>query len=236
MIPLETEQMDLRVLTAADVPYLFELDSDPATLRFGADQSQLPWPEFEQRSLSWISGFANFGPYAGYWVAESKKNRQFVGCFQILPNPYFQNRLELGYCIKPDRRGVGLATEGCRKVLEYAFEIRQMEYLMAQTLTRNFQSRRVLDKVGMQFEQKFVYPKELLPSRSNLERLTIRYSLTRAEWKEQKRSAINPTGSFISMIRYRKSSSPVRLIDDQYQTKGNRLQDASHSVELLSSP
>ena len=67
------------------------------------------------------------------------------------PVPYVLVALcvEVAWRLSADYWGLGLATEGSREIVRYAFEIIGLDALVSFTVPSNLRSRRVMDKLGM---------------------------------------------------------------------------------------
>ena len=57
--------------------------------------------------------------------------------------------VEIGWRLSASHWGRGLATEGAREVLRYAFEELGLEEVVSFTVPDNLRSRRVMEKLGM---------------------------------------------------------------------------------------
>ena len=90
---------------------------------------------------------------------------------------------ELGYRLMRKVWGQGLATEGSRALVQRAFTQWPYEKVSARTLLGNLASQRVMQKAGLQFERRFVYPVSIIPEWTEEERQAVKYSLTRAEYQ-----------------------------------------------------
>jgi RimJ/RimL family protein N-acetyltransferase len=124
-----------------------------------------------------IEGFSRFGPDLGFWSARLGDG-SFAGWFHLRPNErVFPGELEIGYRLRREFWGRGLATEGARKLLETAFRDLRLNYVMATALEANLASRRVMEKLGMPFESRFVYPEHLAPFWNESERAAVKYGI-----------------------------------------------------------
>ena len=81
--------------------------------------------------------------------------------------------IELGYTFLPECWGRGLATEIAAASLDAGFEKLGLENLVCFTLTTNFASKRVMEKVGFVFEREVVHKDEA----------TLLYRMTRDEYR-----------------------------------------------------
>jgi RimJ/RimL family protein N-acetyltransferase len=94
--------------------------------------------------------FRNHG--FGLCAAELRQDHSFIG-FIGLAVPSFQAAftpcVEIGWRLSADHWGHGLATEGARAFVRYAFETIGLDSLVSFTVPANVGSRRVMEKLGM---------------------------------------------------------------------------------------
>ena len=171
---LETERLRLRPLTAADAPLLFELDGDPEVMRFISEGAPTPRERIEAEVLPRRLRVRETDVRLGFWVAYEKE--AFAGWFCLKPDR-IDPRVELGYRLRRTAWGRGLATEGGRRLVRYAFAEAALDRLTAHTLAANRDSQRVLAKCGFRSERAFTYPAEWLPGWTPTERAAVRYGL-----------------------------------------------------------
>jgi RimJ/RimL family protein N-acetyltransferase len=74
----------------------------------------------------------------------------FVGWFHLRPSVFDASMLELGYRLRREAWGRGLATEGGRALVRYAFEDLDERSVDACADPRNVASTNVMIKCGMQ--------------------------------------------------------------------------------------
>ncbi len=88
----------------------------------------------------------------GLCAVELRSSGLFVG-FIGLAIPSFQASftpcVEIGWRLAADYWGQGLATEGAREMLRYAFTELAVESLVSFTVPGNLRSRRVMERLGM---------------------------------------------------------------------------------------
>lgn len=63
--------------------------------------------------------------------------------------------VEIGWSIDPDRWGEGFATEAARASARWGFEVCELEEIVSFALLDNARSRRVMEKLGMQYVRDF---------------------------------------------------------------------------------
>jgi len=89
-----------------------------------------------------------FGPFA----VELLKDSTFTGFIGLsVPNfdAPFMPAVEIGWRLAFNCWGRGLATEGARAVIRYAFEDLGLDSLVSFTVPENLRSRHVMEKLGM---------------------------------------------------------------------------------------
>src|SRR5271169_154148 len=108
---LETARLTLRELRPDDADALARILSDPETMRF------YPAPYNRAGVDQWIA--RQIGRYAdhghGLWAMALKSNRELIGdCGLTVQNIDGTNEIEIGYHVRRDLWGQGLATEAAR--------------------------------------------------------------------------------------------------------------------------
>jgi len=73
----------------------------------------------------------------------------FIGLHVASFQAHFTPCVEIGWRIAAPYWGKGLATEGSREVIRYAFEWLRLENLVSFTVPENVPSRRLMEKLGM---------------------------------------------------------------------------------------
>lgn len=176
---LETNRLTLRRFTDADEDSLVELNSDPEVMRYL--NGGTPTPREEVRSVVLpriLDCYERFGGL-GYWAAEEKPTGRFLGWFHFRPGKDTRDgELELGYRLRRAAWGKGYATEGSRALIRKGFTELGVERVVAQTLTVNVASRRVMEKCGLTFVRAFHRP-DLDPVGKDG---VVEYALARAQW------------------------------------------------------
>jgi len=173
---LETERLILRDWRESDADPFAGMNSDASVMEF------FPAPLSRQESdLSLERIKAHFHNHGfGLFAAELRRNPGFIG-FIGLSVPDFRTHftpcLEIGWRLAAEHWNQGLATEGARRVAQYAFENLCARELVSFTVPANLRSRRVMEKLGMTYDpaDDFEHPK--LPEGHPLRRHVL-YRLT----------------------------------------------------------
>jgi RimJ/RimL family protein N-acetyltransferase len=146
--PLTADRLILRRWCASDREPFQALNSDPRVMEFFP--AVLTAEETEQ-SIAYIEGHLDrhgFGLYAAELI-ETKTFIGFIGLNVPSLEAPFMPAVEIGWRLAFDYWGRGLATEGARAVVRYAFETLQLQDLVSFTTAANLRSRRVMENIGM---------------------------------------------------------------------------------------
>jgi RimJ/RimL family protein N-acetyltransferase len=107
---LETDRLTLRRFSEEDADNLFELNGDPAVMRFLASGGPTPREEIEDRIIPFFLSYYERFDGLGYWAAEAKLTGEFLGWFHFRPAE--NGDIELGYRLRQSAWNKGYATRG----------------------------------------------------------------------------------------------------------------------------
>jgi len=143
MTSLETERLRLRPFREADLEAYAAMVADPQTMTFmgGPRDRARAWAD-----IAWCLGHWTLRGY-GLWAAEEKASGDLVGRIGLL-NPEGWPGLEVGWLMARSHWGRGLATEGGRASLAYAFEALGADHVISLINPDNAASIRVAEKLG----------------------------------------------------------------------------------------
>lgn len=174
---LTTARLHLRRLVANDADWIWQLDQDPEVMRHINGGLPTPRSVLEQQYLPRFLMDYPAGPHVGFWAAESRATGEPLGWFHLRPEKLPPHEMELGYRLRREVWGQGLATEGSRELLRRAFADWGLARVAAHTLAVNLASRRVMEKCGLRWERDFLVPQEWLPGWNEEQRRAVRYIL-----------------------------------------------------------
>jgi [ribosomal protein S5]-alanine N-acetyltransferase len=143
---LETPRLVLREFVRDDAEALAGVLSDPETMRF------YPSP-FERSGVEdWIA--RNLQRYAkdghGLWAMVLKGGGEVIGdCGLTVQSVNDQDEIEIGYHVRRDLWGQGLATEAACACRDFGFARLPVGRLVSIVRPENLSSRRVAEKTGM---------------------------------------------------------------------------------------
>ncbi|KAJ5414952.1 hypothetical protein N7509_000050 [Penicillium cosmopolitanum] len=181
-ILMSTKRISLRRLFPNDFKLLCLLNNDEGVMTY-LDHKPPSMEEVNLEVQHIIDYYARW-PKFGRWIAESPRG-EFLGWFSLAGSEQeMPATLEVGYRLRRQYWGMGLATEGTRLLLEYAFLHNPMvERVIGSTMFINERSRHVMEKCGMRHERTFHLSfEDPLPGTEHGE---VLYEITKEEWKKQ---------------------------------------------------
>ena len=150
---LETERLTLRRVLPSDVKEMFELRSNPETMKY------IPRPLLtnHEEALAHIQMMedkieTNEGINWAITIKGDDKMLGVIGHYRIKPEHY---RAEVGYMILPEYHGKGITTEAVQCVVTYGFNTMQLHSIEGVIDPENEASQRVLQKCGFVKEAHF---------------------------------------------------------------------------------
>lgn len=181
---IETAGLRLRPLVDADIEPWVALLTDPAVMEYVS-------PSVPSRATA-EAAFAHYRQLLtnkgyGWWAIELKHGAAFAGVI-LLQDVTFPAAVipavEVGWNLLPAYWGKGIASEGARAALDYAFTVLKLDEVVAITTAGNVRSRRVMERLGMTHDpaDDFDHP-QLLDT-----------PLRRGVLYRMKRPATDPTG------------------------------------------
>lgn len=189
---LTTPRLTLVPLGREHLPLLVALDGDADVMTHLIGRART---ETEARA-QWepvCQGLAADGHGLGFWVGLSRaaadgSDGAFVGWWCAtppLPIAGPPTSAELGWRLRRERWGDGLATEGAAAVVEHCFTTVGLDQLTAETMTVNVASRGVMRKLGMTHVRTEVREwDDPLPGAEAGEAV---YALSRLDWARRRR-------------------------------------------------
>lgn len=148
---LETERLKLRPWAAEDADALFGICRDADVMRHIGDGR--PWTGVERARL-WLSRqlAARDAHGFGKWAVVEKESGRLVGSCGFDPPSESMPEVEFGYLFARECWGRGYATEAGRASMRFAFGELKLKRVVARVVPEHTPSRRVLEKLGFEFE------------------------------------------------------------------------------------
>lgn len=160
--PIETDRLLLRELLFSDVDGLFELESNPNVHTYVGKK---PITHIDQ-SRAYIDfihkQYKDHG--TGRWAVILKETGEFIGWsgIKFITNEINNHKdfYEIGYRFIEKHWGKGYATEAGKAFVDYAFNVMNVDALYAYADAGNDNSRKILEKLGLQYVNSFEYEEE----------------------------------------------------------------------------
>ena len=183
-VDIKTPRLWLRRWKATDLEPFAALNADPEVMEHFP--SVLSREETAEGVGRVTEHFERHG--YGFWAVEAPGEAPFIG-FIGLAVPGFEASftpcVEVGWRLARPWWGQGLATEGAGAALAYGFECLGLTEIVSFTVPGNVRSRRVMEKLGMQYSEEFEHPR--IEPGHRLRRHVL-YRLPRSSWISSRRS------------------------------------------------
>lgn len=133
------------------------INANPEVMRY------FPGTQSEERTLDFIERQRTQQQERGYcyFAAEHREDQRLIGfigiSFQDYEAPYTP-AVDIGWRLDPEYWGKGLATEGARACLDFAFGELGLEEIVAVAVAQNVPSLRVMEKIGLTRRGSFDHP------------------------------------------------------------------------------
>jgi len=158
---LKSERLDLVLVNRVMVDLFFEgRDKLAKHLKVQVPET---FPVFPESMTYWnmpdVPSFDVLGRW-GQRLLIHRKDKTVVGDMGFKSIPDAQGHIEFGYAIIPEYRKQGLASEGARTLVEFAFSHAEVKVLQAHTLKEGHESIGVLKKLGFNLVKELIDPQE----------------------------------------------------------------------------
>ncbi|MBJ8554065.1 GNAT family N-acetyltransferase [Acinetobacter bereziniae] len=154
---LETEHLILRQWKESDYLPFINMGKDPEVMKY------FPKNLTEDESIKIIqtvTEILNRNKW-GIWAVELKENHKFIGFIGLHDQPLqfdFSPCVEIAWRLAKEYWGNGYATEGAKAVLQYAFNVLDLDKIVSFTAITNKSSEAVMKKIGMTKVKEFNHP------------------------------------------------------------------------------
>ncbi len=154
---ITTPRLLLRPWQKTDLKAMAEINADARVMEF------FPSTQTEEQTKAFIGRQHLQQQERGYcyFAAELKETGRLIGFIGISYQDYdahFTPCVDIGWRLHPDVWGQGLATEGAKACLDFAFNELKLPKLVAVAVQQNTPSTRVMEKIGMAYDSTFDHP------------------------------------------------------------------------------
>lgn len=176
--PPPTSRLEFRLWRHADLDLALALWGDARVTALIDARGQLDTDQVRARLEAEIALHRRHG--VQYWPVFLRSSGAHVGACGLRPRDGAQGVLEIGFHLRPEWWGRGLAGEAARGVIDFAFEQLGAAALFAGHNPKNAASRRLLERLGFRHSHDELYPATGLHHPS--------YLLTSSAYRAQRRA------------------------------------------------
>ncbi len=152
---LETERLILRETTINDAPFIMALLNSKGWLQFIGDRNVRNIVGAENYIAErFLKSYIDNG--FGLYLVAIKLSNTSIGMCGLIKRETLEN-IDIGFAFLPEYSGFGYAFEAAKATKQFAFETLKINRFVAITTPDNVSSIKLLEKIGMQFEKKFLF-------------------------------------------------------------------------------
>lgn len=150
----KSERLSFKFMDESDGELFFELDQDPAVMRFINAAKPSCRAQINDVFIPRLNRYRNAKNGWGLWQVNISKNNLFIGWILVRPMDFFSDQpqwqdLELGWRFKQLAWGKGYATEAARHIQKTLTEQGNTTHFSAIAVTENIGSIKIMKKLGM---------------------------------------------------------------------------------------
>lgn len=150
----QSERLGFRNWNLSDIDELHEMNSDEKVMEF------FPSIPTKEQTIEFIHRMRKQFENKGfcYFAVDKLENNEFIGFIGLLEQTYeadFTPCVDIGWRIKSNEWNKGLASEGAKKCLEYAFNSLKIKNVYSITPKINTKSQHIMEKIGMKKQYEF---------------------------------------------------------------------------------
>lgn len=154
----ESERLGFRELNHSVLDETIRMNNDPDVMQyFPAVMTAKESTEYIDNAIEQqkIYGYSKYAVY----LKESDNFIGIIGLFQIDFRSDLLGEVEIGWRLLKEYWHHGYASEGAKRVLDYAFDELNLATIYSFTATQNKPSAQVMKRIGMTYKETFNYPK-----------------------------------------------------------------------------
>ena len=151
MIVLETERLVLRWFDIKDAPFILELVNDPAWIQFIGDKRIKNLDDAKNYILNGPVDMYNKMGF-GLYLVERKEDFTPLGMCGLIKRDSLED-VDIGFAFLEKFRSKGYGFESASAVIDYGVQKLGLKRIVAITTIDNINSGKLLEKIGLQFEE-----------------------------------------------------------------------------------
>jgi len=159
---INSERLTFRLMDENDSDLLFELDQDPAVMRYLNNGKPHSKYYIDTVFIPRLMSYRNAQKGWGLWQVNITETDQFIGWILVRPMAFFSNNpewknLELGWRFKQASWGKGYAFEAANAVKAALIELGNIEHFSATALADNTDSIKLMTRLGMTYLKTYTH-------------------------------------------------------------------------------
>jgi len=151
LIVLETERLNLRWFDIQDAPFILELVNDPAWIQFIGDKGVTNLEDAKKYILNGPVDMYNKMGF-GLYLVERKEDFTPLGMCGLIKRDSLED-VDIGFAFLEKFRSKGYGFESASAVIDYGVQKLGLKRIVAITTIDNINSGKLLEKIGLQFEE-----------------------------------------------------------------------------------
>jgi len=160
MIIADSERLTFRLMGQDDAQALWELDQDPAVMKFINGGKSHDMKTINDTFLPRMKAYTDVNKGWGIWQVSNKATQEYLGWVLVRPMDFFTDNLklkdlELGWRFFQKAWGKGYATEAATAIKNEVVNQTDVDYVSALAIEDNYGSISVMKKIGMHFIRKY---------------------------------------------------------------------------------
>lgn len=173
---IETQRLILRPWKIEDIIPFSLMSADPLVMEY------FPKVLKKEEATDFVHNIMERFNEDGFsfWATELKETGEFIGMIGLNKprfKAHFTPCVEVGWRIASHHWNKGYATEGALASLQYGFKTLNLEKIAAFTYTGNLRSRRIMEKIGMVYDQNGDFDHPALPPAHRLSRHVLYWAM-----------------------------------------------------------
>ncbi len=177
-----TPRLRLREWALDDAAPFYEVMNTPAVMRhLGGTQTPEQWADVVERLLGYQRELGHT-----FWIVEQEADSRLIGFCGLKrvnsPGASMSGAMEVGWRLREDAWGQGLAREAATAALDLAFGQFGADEVVALTVAGNVGSWGLMIRLGMRARPDMTYVDTRFPNPSELNPQLV-YSIAASEWR-----------------------------------------------------
>ncbi|KGJ86971.1 GNAT family N-acetyltransferase [Colwellia psychrerythraea] len=157
-----SERLKFRLMDSADAQALWEIDQDPAVMKFLNGGTPTSIEQVNKVFIPRMNAYRNNELGWGIWQVSDKVSNEYLGWVLIRPMSFFTESpntkdLELGWRFFQATWGKGYATEAAIAIRDAVIANTDVTHVSALAVADNLASIGVMKKMGMNFVRAYLH-------------------------------------------------------------------------------